>query len=288
MTASAIVVAENPAAGESRASRFGVVLHEHKRMKKWLQPGGHIDEGELPWDASVRETIEETGLPAPPFTEPPVLVHVDVHAGPRKHTHLDLRYVIAVPPVEPAPPPGESQNVRWFSWRAAIDISEPGLEGILRALQPGQPVLREARSSDASGCAAVHLRSRAFALPDLPELHDASDIRRWMGDEVIGHADVHVADLGGIIVGQLALTSERDGGWVDHLYIDPAWIGRGLGDKFMAIAKQRQPDGLQLWTFQSNEPAQRFYERHGFIAVERTDGAGNEERAPDVRYRWTP
>jgi ribosomal protein S18 acetylase RimI-like enzyme len=52
----------------------------------------------------------------------------------------------------------------------------------------------------------------------------------------------------------------------------------------MALARQRQPEGLQLWAFQSNARARRFYERHGFEAVEFTDGNGNEERWPDVRY----
>ncbi|CAA9412428.1 MAG: hypothetical protein AVDCRST_MAG35-1509, partial [uncultured Quadrisphaera sp.] len=46
--------------------------------------------------------------------------------------------------------------------------------------------------------------------------------------------------------------------------------------------------GLALWTFASNVAAQRFYERHGFVAGDRTDGSGNEERAPDVRYAWRP
>ncbi|MGZ4725707.1 MAG: GNAT family N-acetyltransferase, partial [Ilumatobacteraceae bacterium] len=66
---------------------------------------------------------------------------------------------------------------------------------------------------------------------------------------------------------------------------DPAWIGRGLGDEFIALARQRQPDGLQLWAFQSNTRARRFYERHGFVAVEFTDGHRNDERWPDVRYQ---
>jgi GNAT superfamily N-acetyltransferase len=69
-----------------------------------------------------------------------------------------------------------------------------------------------------------------------------------------------------------------------HLYIDPSWMGRGIGDQFMEIALQRQPRGLQLWAFQSNRRAHWFYERHGFAAVERTDGGGNEEHWPDVRY----
>ena len=58
--------------------------------------------------------------------------------------------------------------------------------------------------------------------------------------------------------------------------------------QFVDRAKAAHPDGLQLWTFQANAPAQRFYERHGFHEVERTDGAGNEERSPDIRYRWQP
>jgi ribosomal protein S18 acetylase RimI-like enzyme len=48
------------------------------------------------------------------------------------------------------------------------------------------------------------------------------------------------------------------------------------------------PDGLQLWVFQKNVGARRFYERHGFRLVELTDGAGNEENEPDARYEWRP
>ena len=40
----------------------GVVLLEHKRLGIWLQPGGHIDPGETPWAAALRESREETGL----------------------------------------------------------------------------------------------------------------------------------------------------------------------------------------------------------------------------------
>jgi GNAT superfamily N-acetyltransferase len=54
------------------------------------------------------------------------------------------------------------------------------------------------------------------------------------------------------------------------------------------VAKEQRPAGLELWTFQVNESARRFYERHGFTEVEHTDGAGNEEREPDVRYAWRP
>jgi len=94
--------------------------------------------------------------------------------------------------------------------------------------------------------------------------------------------DVWVADADGTVVGVLALSE----GWLDQLYLAPDWRGRGLGDRFVALATSRQPCGLQLWTFQVNEPARRFYLRHGFVEVERTDGSGNEEREPDVRFAW--
>jgi ribosomal protein S18 acetylase RimI-like enzyme len=68
--------------------------------------------------------------------------------------------------------------------------------------------------------------------------------------------------------------------------VDPDWRGRGIGDRFVRLAKERRPGGLSLWTFQVNKPAQRFYERHGFTEVDRTDGSGNEEHEPDIRYAW--
>lgn len=118
----------------------GVILLKHKRLGFWLQPGGHIDPGESPWVAALRETVEETGL-ASSFVGPldadgmPPLMHVDVHAGGRGHTHLDLRYLIDGGEADPSPPEGESQEIDWFDWEAAVERADPGLEGILRHLQ---------------------------------------------------------------------------------------------------------------------------------------------------------
>lgn len=115
-------------------SPLGVVLHRHKRLGLWLQPGGHLDEGEWPHEAAVRETVEETGLAVAHPPGGPRLVHLDVHAGGRGHTHLDLRYLLDAPPDEPAPAAGESPDVRWFSWEDALGVADPGLVGALRAL----------------------------------------------------------------------------------------------------------------------------------------------------------
>ena len=121
--------------------RRGVLLHLHKRLGIWLQPGGHVDAGETPWDAALRETVEETGIEAR-FAGPlradgsPELVHVDVHAGGRGHTHLDLRYLIDGGEADPDPSPGESQQIGWFAWDTAIEVADPGLRGALEALHP--------------------------------------------------------------------------------------------------------------------------------------------------------
>jgi 8-oxo-dGTP pyrophosphatase MutT (NUDIX family)/RimJ/RimL family protein N-acetyltransferase len=279
ITASAIVVSDD-------GSR--VALHRHKRLGLWLQPGGHIEPGESPREAAVREAIEETGLPARLADEQ--LIHVDVHPGPRKHTHLDLRYLVNSAHVAPAPPSGESQDVRWFQWHEAVAIADAGLEGVLRALQPGEPTLRRPRHNDAADCAHVFCRSRQFidGAAGITVHDDERDIRRWMSDDVIGRSDTWVAELDGTVVGMMVIDQGATNGWIEHLYLDPAWTNRGLGGRFVQIARDRHPVGLQLWTFAANAGARRFVERLGFVAAEHGDGSGNAERLADVRYEWQP
>jgi 8-oxo-dGTP pyrophosphatase MutT (NUDIX family) len=113
----------------------GVILHKHKRLGIWIQPGGHIDEGEDPADAAVREVLEETGLKTTHFTGSPTIVHVDVHPAPKGHTHLDLRYLLRGPDADPEPPAGESPDVAWFSFEDALSVADVGLAGMLAAGQ---------------------------------------------------------------------------------------------------------------------------------------------------------
>jgi 8-oxo-dGTP pyrophosphatase MutT (NUDIX family) len=112
----------------------GVVLHRHKRLGLWLQPGGHIDPGEHPAEAALREAREETGLEVSLVHGE--VVHVDVHPGPRGHTHLDLRFLVDGGDADPSPPEGESPDVAWFAWDDAIALADDGLRGALLALRP--------------------------------------------------------------------------------------------------------------------------------------------------------
>ena len=111
----------------------GIVLLRHRRLGIWVQPGGHVDAGEAPWEGARRESVEETGMPVRHLGGTPELAHVDVHDGGRGHTHLDLRYLFTADG-EPAPPEGESQEVGWFSWADAPAVAEAGMVGALGAL----------------------------------------------------------------------------------------------------------------------------------------------------------
>src|SRR5262249_17445361 len=74
--------------------------------------------------------------------------------------------------------------------------------------------------------------------------------------------------------------------WIDQFYVLPESQRRGLGSALLAVAKAASPR-LQLWTFQRNLPARRFYGARGFVLVTETDGSRNEEGEPDALYLWT-
>lgn len=147
-------------------------------------------------------------------------------------------------------------------------------------------VLRRAHAADAAAVGDVWLRSFAAALPTVRRAHSDDEVRAWFSSVVARQHETEtwVAVAEGSVIGLLVL----DDAELEQLYLDPSWRGRGVGDRFIDLAKRRRPGGLGLWTFQVNGPARRFYERHGFVAVEHTDGWHNEEREPDVRYTWQP
>lgn len=144
--------------------------------------------------------------------------------------------------------------------------------------------MRAATPLDAAAVAEVWLRAWDSALASVARAHTDDEVRGWVRDILLPGKGVQVAVVGGRIAGLLATSP----GWVDQLYVDPLFQGRGVGTALLDQAKAAEPEGLQLWTFQVNSGARRFYERHGFAAAEFTDGAANEERTPDVRYIWRP
>ncbi len=130
--------------------------------------------------------------------------------------------------------------------------------------------------------ADVYLRSFRAALPSIQLAHTDDEVRDWIRERLIPSAGCWVAVEGPAIVAFAALTP----GWLDQLYVAPDRLGEGIGRRLLDLAKERSDGQLDLWTFQVNTRARRFYERNGFTAVEFTDGAGNEEQEPDIRYEW--
>jgi ribosomal protein S18 acetylase RimI-like enzyme len=151
------------------------------------------------------------------------------------------------------------------------------------ATESADVAIRPATAYDAAGVADVYLAA-FHATYAFPLAHTDDQVRDWLRGIVAGEDRTWVAEAVGRVVGMIVL--DADG--IDQLYVDPAWHGRGIGSRLVELAKRRRPDGLALYTFQVNDRARRFYERHGFLATWFGDGSANEERQPDVRYEWRP
>ena len=112
-------------------------------------------------------------------------------------------------------------------------------------------------------------------------LHSAEEFRAFYRDDVMQKDKLWGAFEGEALRGFIALLP----GWIDHLYVEPAQHRCGIGTALVHLAQAMQPE-LRLYTFQSNINARAFYERHGFLIEEMTDGERNEEKMPDMTYHW--
>jgi ribosomal protein S18 acetylase RimI-like enzyme len=143
-------------------------------------------------------------------------------------------------------------------------------------------VIRRAGLEDVNAIAALFRRSFG-TLTFLPTLHTPEEDRAYFGG-IVAEREVWVWEEDGSILGFAALEDDE----LTHLYVEPDAHGRGIGGALMERSKERRPDGFQLWVFQENANARRFYERRGFVLVRETDGSDNEERTPDALYAWRP
>lgn len=141
--------------------------------------------------------------------------------------------------------------------------------------------LRPAENADAAALGGLFTASRAL-LTFLPALHSPQEDAAFITRHVLPVCRVTVAAAEGTVVGFIA----ESPAWIEHLYVAPEAIAGGVGSKLLEAAKGRQLQ-LDLWCFDANLRGRRFYEARGFLVAERTDGSRNEERLPDIRYRWT-
>lgn len=110
-----------------------VLLIEHRRLERWLQPGGHVDPDDSgPLAAALREVAEETGcVDVVPITDR--LFGIDVHLIPPRHDepqhhHFDLQFAVQAESdhLEASP------EVVAASWAALGDVSALGVDGATR------------------------------------------------------------------------------------------------------------------------------------------------------------
>jgi len=147
-----------------------------------------------------------------------------------------------------------------------------------------EPLLRPAGAEDARAVARVLIESRRAFLPFAPSVHPPEEVQDWVARQLLPAGGVTVAVVAGEVAAVLAVSDDATAAWIDQLYVLPGFEGRGLGRRLLlhAHAALRRP--IRLFTFQQNAGARRFYERHGYEAIEFSDGRHNEERCPDVLY----
>ena len=104
-------------------SRTRLLLIHHRNLGTWLQPGGHVDDGEDVLTAAVREVHEETGVVGEPLLDG--IFDVDVHWVPAKdkrpaHRHYDIRFLLEAVSEEP----NDSDEVLGVRWVPLSDIAD--------------------------------------------------------------------------------------------------------------------------------------------------------------------
>jgi len=141
--------------------------------------------------------------------------------------------------------------------------------------------LRHATDRDADAIAEPFFASHRL-LTFLPMLHPIESYRRFVASVLLKECVVTVIEDDTGIISFLALQSEE----VRQFYTRLDRIGRGAGTQLIEAVKSSGVAALELWCFQANARARRFYKARGLRAIGFPDGADNEEWVPDVRYRW--
>lgn len=128
------------------ASHERVLLLLHRKLRRWLQPGGHADGDHELAGVALKEATEETGIDGLRVLVP--AVDLDVHAVDHgdvlwEHLHLDLRFVVEAPQGAVERGNHESLGLRWVTWEELDEVADE--EGLRRLARSARAALGERR-----------------------------------------------------------------------------------------------------------------------------------------------
>ena len=107
-----------------------ILLIKHKKFNKWVQPGGHIENDELPEEAAIRETFEETGIKIkligerfPREDDCIKPLGIQKNRNKKGEIHIDIIYLAVPTTFDIKYDPNESTDIGWFSRNELENIS---------------------------------------------------------------------------------------------------------------------------------------------------------------------
>ncbi len=106
LTGSALVI--DPSTGR-------LLVLFHRKLQRWLQPGGHADGDTNLASVAWREATEETGIDGLAIVVPAVDIDVHLVSPPHEdpHLHYDVRFLVLAPPGAEVVGNHESERLRW-------------------------------------------------------------------------------------------------------------------------------------------------------------------------------